>query len=274
MYATDVAWSQIVGSRNSQQDRAAILSWSNSFRLLLLADGMGGHLGGDVASQCVVDRFCDHFINSEQVELRQRLIDSLDAANSVIHQIVREKPELQGMGTTLVAAVFDGLSIQWVSVGDSPMWLLRDGTLRRLNENHSMSVILAEQVAAGEMTNEAAAESPLRGQLLDAIVGERIRMLDAPKSTIALEEGDWLIIASDGVETCTEADILRLVRGSPPPEANEFVKDLLAIVAAAGNKAQDNATVVAMHVAGAERQEELLVKLGDGSPVQESRTEM
>lgn len=274
MYATEVAWSQIVGSRKNQQDRASIISWSNGLRLLLLADGMGGPKSGDIASQCVVDSFCDHFINSDQEDMRQRMIDSLGVANSSLYRRIREKPELAGMGTTLVAAVFDGSSIQWVSIGDSPMWLLRDGSIKRLNQNHSMSVILAEKVASGEMTSAAAAQSPLRSQLLEAIMGEDIKMLDAPESPIALEKGDWLIIASDGVETCSEEDLLRLVCGSSPPAANEFVKNLLAALVDMGKQDQDNATAVVLHVSDTELKEANFAQPGDAFFAGEPCTEV
>lgn len=250
MYHTEVAWAQILGSRAGQQDRAATISWSNGFRLLLLADGMGGHGGGDVASRCVVQHFCDAFTGSDQRDTRQRLLDALDTANGALSEKVKAEPSLAGMGTTLVAAAFDGISLQWVSVGDSPLWLIRDGSIRRLNENHSMSALLAEKVAAGEMRSEDAAASPLRTQLLDAVVGEAFRMLDAPAQPLSLEPGDWVIVASDGLETCAEADILARADQAGSPAARTLVDGLLAAVAGAGRENQDNATVVAMCVSG------------------------
>ena len=84
MYSVQVAWSQIIGARKSQQDSASVVTWPNGFRLLLLADGMGGHVGGDIASSLVIDTFKQQFIESDEQDIKQRLINALDAANLAI----------------------------------------------------------------------------------------------------------------------------------------------------------------------------------------------
>lgn len=272
MYSTEVAWSQIIGTREYQQDHAAIISWPNGFRLLLLADGMGGHTGGDIASHCVIDTFREHFIKSAQEDMRLRMIDSLDAANRTLYHKIKDSPELSGMGTTLVAAIFDGLSLQWISVGDSPMWLIRGGSIKRLNQNHSMSEVLAAKVAAGEMTSEAAAESPMRTQLLEAVMGENIELLDAPESTLRLELDDWLILASDGVETCSEEQILDISLSSPE-SAEVFTTSLLAAVKDVGKHSQDNASVVIMQVNGTQENALNTLQPVEGELVDEPQTE-
>ena len=271
MFATEVAWSQILGERKSQQDYAAIVSWPNGFRLLLLGDGMGGHIGGDIASRSVLETFRDHFVHSEQADMRLRMIESLDVANKELYQMAKAQPELTGMGTTLIALIYDGSSIQWLSVGDSPMWLVRGGNITRINQNHSMSEILAAKVQSGEMSPEEAARSPLRTQLLEAVMGENINMLDAPDSIIPLQEGDWLILASDGVESCEEKDILKLTEIQPnSPEI--FTLNLLKAVSDVGKPSQDNASVVVMQVLGKDTEEPDTVQPANGKMFEEPPT--
>lgn len=245
MLRNDIAWSQIIGTRSSQQDSAGIISWPNGFKLLLLADGMGGHTGGDIASSLAVEVFRNHFIQSEQPDIRKRMIEALTAVNLGIYQKVKETPDLSGMGTTLIAVAFDGLSIQWLSVGDSPLWLIRDGNIKRINQNHSMSVILAEKVAAGEISQEEANTSPDRSQLLEAVMGEDIKMVDAPEDSFLLAEGDCLILASDGVESCGNDEILNLTNDKLMG-AEQLTKAILNAVSDVGKRSQDNASLVVM----------------------------
>jgi serine/threonine protein phosphatase PrpC len=243
----DVAWAQIQGKRKSQQDSAAVMSWPNGFRLLLLADGMGGIHGGDIASALVIEEFKQHFCGSSEPDMRNRLIDALEAANIAVFEHVRQRPELDGMGTTLIAVAFDGLSIQWISVGDSPMWLVRNGRILRLNENHSMAAVLEERVAKGEITQEEAMTSPERSQLLEAVLGENIEMLDAPDKAMEMREGDTLLLASDGVETLTDAYIQEFV-AMPGLDAELLTHKMLDAVESAGRPKQDNATLIALRL--------------------------
>lgn len=272
MYTTEVAWAQIIGTRKSQQDHAAVVSWPNGFRMLLLADGMGGHTGGDIASRMVLEAFRDHFVKSELSDMRERMIASLDTANKTLYQAVRVQPDLSGMGTTLIAVIYDGMSIQWLSIGDSPMWLIRQGEIKRINQNHSMSEILADRVAAGEMSSEDAAQSPLRTQLLEAVMGADIEMLDAPEFILPLAEGDWLILASDGVETCAEEEILRMAQ-QPAIDAEQFTAELLRAVNISNKPSQDNASLVVMHVLTMEVEEPQTVEPARGKSIEEPRSE-
>ncbi|WP_202941137.1 MULTISPECIES: PP2C family protein-serine/threonine phosphatase [Alteromonas] len=271
MYSTNVAWSQIIGARTSQQDHAAVVTWPNGFRLLLLADGMGGHAAGDVASQLVVDTFKQRFIQSQLEDMRERLIDALEYANIAIFHKVKAQPELSGMGTTLIALVYDGLSIQWLSVGDSPIWLVRKDELQRLNENHSMSEVLAEKVAAGQMSEEEARTSPIRSQLLEAVMGENIDRVDAPHHAIALCEGDCLLLASDGVETCPGETILALVQ-QHKDNTEMLTTALLNAVSAIERPKQDNATVIVMQVNKTDIEEPTTVQPETSDPVEEPST--
>ena len=125
-----VATAQISGARDYQEDTLAVQRLQRrrgpraNELLLVLADGMGGHAGGEMASRLVVDCFCAAYSSSPKV-VPEALRSSLDAANECLADAVLDAPELRGMGATLVGCVIRENSLYWVSVGDSPLWVCR-----------------------------------------------------------------------------------------------------------------------------------------------------
>ena len=243
----DLAWGQVQGRRKSQQDSATFVSWADSRHLLLLGDGLGGHVAGDIASTIVTGTFREAFITADELEIQDRLQKSLNTANLAIYDKVKSAPELAGMGTTIIAAYVQEDGLWWVSVGDSPLWLFRKGIGRRLNQNQSVAGILDQQVAAGEISAAQAARTPGRSRLLEAVMGERIQMIDAPGIALPLRAGDVLVLASDGVETCSLADLAEIVSGHSG-SAQALVQDILDAVEAHEEPYQDNATVVVLQL--------------------------
>lgn len=248
----DIAWGQTAGRRESQQDRAACLSWPNDYHLMLLADGIGGHAAGGTASALAVEGFRAAFLDSRDAAARRRLIHALHAANAALAARIRAEPALQGMGTTLLAAAVEDAALHWVSVGDSPLWLLRAGALRRLNENHSMAAVLDRRAAAGEIAAEEAARSPERSRLLAALLGEALEMVDAPVEALPLQPADVVILASDGVETCSPEELLAVAADKAAEPAEAVVNALLRAVASHDRPAQDNATAIVLKMEATE----------------------
>ena len=246
----DVAWGQIQGARPSQQDSAACLAWPNGLHLLLLADGIGGHEGGGTASRTVVESFRRGFTEAPDSAVRDRLMWALQVSNDAIYDRIEAEPELAGMGTTLIAAALNEDALRWVSVGDSAIWLVRDREIRRLNANHSVGAKLDKQVEDGLLSAEEAASSPERSQLLEAVLGQDIELIDAPLDRLRLRPRDSVVLASDGVETCRD-DVLCDLAGSDDKDSSEIVEAILQEIELKANPWQDNATVI-------------VVRLGDG----------
>ena len=247
--AYDIAWDQIQGRRSSQQDCAVCVPIADDQHLLVLADGLGGEIAGDVASAVAVRSFCAAYeAPAMPDEPRARLLAALQAANYAVHDRIVAEPELAGMGTTLTAAVVNGRQLRWVSVGDSPMWLFRNGAVRRLNANHSVAGELADQVAAGDMTAAEAAAAPNRSLLFEAVQGEDIELVDAPDAPEPLEPGDVVVLASDGVESCPPEELAEIVSGIENAEV--LVERVLAAVEAHRLTFQDNATLIVLRVPG------------------------
>ena len=213
---------------------------------MLLADGMGGHAGGDVASKTAIEAFEQGF-NEPAPDLAQRFVEGVDAANDAIRQKQQADPALDGMGTTLVAATITGMTLHWVSVGDSPLWLYRNGRLRRLNADHSMRPLLLDLVESGRMTEEEALSDPRIHQLRSAVYGERVPLIDVNTDGYALQDGDRVLLASDGLETLSEISLLDAINAGKH-NAGIMVRSLLESVTAADRPGQDNATVIVYRV--------------------------
>ena len=208
--------------------------------LLLLADGMGGAAGGAVASRVAVETFTRRFPGLRG-PVDARLRNCLDATTAALQERVRTDPDLDGMGCTVVAALYDGQELSWLSVGDSPMWLFADGRLERLNVDHSMAPVLRRMVETGELSAEEARRDSRRNMLRSAVTPEGPDLVDSAFRSCRLGPGDYLLIASDGLETLSEAKIaqaLRAARDNPENAADS----LFSAVRAADRPRQDNMT--------------------------------
>ena len=208
--------------------------------LMVLADGMGGEAGGATASRCVVEAFMRR-IREPEGGTETWLDACLDAANADIRSRGDADPDLEGMGSTVVAAVYDGQSVSWLSVGDSPMWLFTRGRLVRLNADHSMAPVLDRMAEVGEITREEALGDRTRHMLRAAVTGSELDLIDRGYLPCRLGEGDFLLLASDGIETLSH-DEIELCLGSARGEARATADTLLSAVKAAAKPYQDNVT--------------------------------
>ena len=229
---------QIIGKRSYQED-----DYGFDGPLFLLADGMGGQVRGDMASSTAIKSFMAAYPETTG-PIPDRLRAGLDAANDALAAAIAEQPELEGMGTTLVGVVISERGIDWISVGDSPLWLFRDGQLRRLNADHSMAAVFAEMVAAGRMTQEEADTDSNRHALRSAVMGDEIQIIDVASQPVALQKGDRVILASDGLMTLEDAEIARIMQTLQDEPLDRVVDALIQAVEAANNPQQDNTTVL------------------------------
>lgn len=244
---------QIQGGRNYQEDTYQVFFPDESQEqktraLVVMADGMGGHAGGAVASRMVVESiisYRDRHQNGAMpaVDLLQI---ATDEANRSILDHVRQHPELHGMGCTLVAADFADNSVHWLSVGDSHLYLLRDGVVIQKNDDHSYGAYIDKLQAEGEVIPETPNFTPRRNMLMSYINGEEIAMVDLPQKPFPLRPGDRLIIASDGLDSANTGDFPYISKANAT--AQGFANALIAAVEATGKKNQDNTTVIVIDV--------------------------
>lgn len=244
----DFAGRQIAGSRETQDDYYGFGPLSRDLDgvdgvLLVVADGMGGYSGGAVASRLVVEAFVEDFYLQEGPPAR-RLESSLQAAAKALREkIAHSDPELGQMGSTLVAALWTPGELQWASVGDSALYLFREGAVTRVNADHSMVPVLSKLVAGGMMTAEEAATHPQRNLLRAALTREPLELFEISPSPLKLAPGDIVIAASDGLGTVPAAELAASLAAHADQPASHIAEALLHSVVEARKLKQDNATV-------------------------------
>jgi protein phosphatase len=206
-------------------------------RLLLfaIADGMGGHQGGEVASQTAIEALRAAVAGGRSIN------DAIELANTAVIERAHGRPELAGMGTTMTAVVVAGGRQLLVGhVGDSRAYLLHEGTLQRLTHDHSL---VEELVRDGRLTPEQAESHPQRSIITRALGVDT--EVDVDLYTVEVTPGDRVILCSDGLTTMVrERDVERIARAeSDPQHASEALVD--AANTAGG---EDNITVVVLDV--------------------------
>jgi len=248
----DFAGRQLLGSRKAQEDSYAFSIIADTEGdveklLVVIADGIGGHSGGQNASQIAVEAFVEEFFQHKPtVDSNDSfaLHESLIYANERISQSIDDSEgELHGMGTTLLAATVSRTQLQWISVGDSPLFLFRNNTLQRLNADHSMRPFIANEIAKGKMQAEALAAHPQRNALRSALLGEEISLIDAPAHPFDLKEQDVLLFASDGLQVLDEPTLAAHLAQSQSMTAPQLIRGLFTAITELNNPTQDNATI-------------------------------
>jgi PPM family protein phosphatase len=234
-----------------------------------VADGMGGHVGGDIAARTAVDALRAAFRRRPTVE---GLIAAVQQANTAVWERGRAEPDLRGMGTTLTAAALieatrgEGDRLILVNVGDSRAYRLRKGSLEQLTTDHSV----AEELAArGELTPEEAATHPHR-HILTRVLGVA-PAVDVDAWELSPQVGDRYLICSDGFSNEVGPDLMkRILESVPDPEqaARELVR------AANEEGGNDNITVVILDVeeleSGERDQPEAVTESSGGGPEPDS----
>jgi PPM family protein phosphatase len=243
----DVASGMSQGARDYQED--AITSdfpVGAESGFVVLADGMGGHAAGDVASKIVLTEVFSelkfHFADVQSFETRapEILRNVAEFANETLRQHTRSHPETEGMGATLVVPALVENRLWWISVGDSPLFLFRGGKLTQLNEDHSMAPQIDFMVKSGLMDPEVAANHPDRNCLISVLMGTRIPKIDCPAKPYELRAGDIVLCASDGVQFLTNAQIEKVLHKYRKTRSTEIAERLLEELARLDDPDQDN----------------------------------
>ena len=243
----DVASGISQGARDYQEDAiTADFPVGAEAGFVVLADGMGGHAAGDVASKIVLTEVYSelkfHFADVEAFESRapEVLRGVANLANDTLRQHTRSHPETEGMGATLVVPCLVENRLWWISVGDSPLFLYRGGKLSQLNEDHSMAPQIDFMVKSGLMDAETGANHPDRNCLISVLMGMRIPKVDCPVKPVELKAGDIVICASDGLQFMTNAQIEKVVGKYSRKRSTEIAERLLEELVRLDDPDQDN----------------------------------
>ncbi len=207
--------------------------------LFIVADGMGGHAAGEVASEIAVDTVSYAYYQEDDDDIAVSLVHAIKRANTLIHQRAAENMLRSGMGTTCVAGVLRGGTAYIANVGDSRTYLVRKGQVRQISQDHSW---VAEQVRVGLLTEEQARSHAQRNVITRCLGTQADVEVDIFAEE--LEEGDSFILCSDGLSGFVTDDDLRAIVNQYVPQ--ESVYHL--VERANENGGPDNITAIVVHV--------------------------
>lgn len=234
------------GSRSDQQDSYGISDLTNAalFQrkglLAVIADGMGGLQGGAEISARIIAHFLSAFSQGNQTDDAQALLAMAAGANDAINRHLASSGHRGG--STLAAAILRPGRLFFIAVGDSRLYLLREGTLTQLNRDHTLQSALDEQAIRGEIPLSEAENEPQRAALTRYIGMGHLTAWDRNLRPLPLQRGDAVLLMTDGVfHTLDETEIASLCKGVPPQEAARRVE---AAILAKRKPGQDNFTAI------------------------------
>lgn len=221
----------------------------------ILSDGMGGHAAGDLASRIIVSEIFAQLMlrgtidPDRQADVAPLLQKVVKVANSCIRSYTDANPQKRGMGGTVVATLVTGGMLHWISVGDSLLYLYRDGALTRLNADHSMGPQIDLMVDEGLLDAAAAERHPQRNCLTSALIGEDIPHIDCPATPLELRDGDLIVLASDGLQYLRPELIEATIAQTAEAQSSSVSRALMSALGALDDPEQDNTAIVILKVA-------------------------
>jgi len=211
-------------------------------RLIVIADGMGGHKGGQFASAIAVESVRAAYLESEADSPGAELVAAVQSAHQAIQEFAREHPELEGMGTTCIAIVLRGSELIYAHVGDSRLYLVRNAVITQLTQDQT---VVNQLVQHGLLKPEEAADHPDRGVLTAALgIGAGVAA-EVPEAPITLEPADVLLLCTDGLYDLVGDQELAAATANPPSAACRALIDL-----AKSRGGFDNITVQILKIEG------------------------
>ncbi len=230
-----IAQSDLGLVRDGNEDSALI-----SANLIAVADGMGGHAGGEVASAIAINTLQQLLpvISDPAIDLDSRADLFLNISYEVDAEILRvskEKPELSGMGTTLTALSLSDNQVDLLHIGDSRCYRFRDNKLEKLSYDHTVMQELLDQ---GRLTPEEVFDHPQRSLLTQALMGDS--GIDPVLMSYEVKAGDKFLLCSDGLtNVLSELEITKIIKATPE---DQLLDQLIKETKAKG--APDNITIV------------------------------
>jgi len=186
-------------------------------RLAVIADGMGGQEGGQIASMLAVETVRDVFLNGEAEDPISALESAYQSAHKAIQEYARMHPELAGMGTTCTAAVLKDGHVTYGHVGDSRLYLLRNGVIVQLTRDQSY---VQQMVDSGVINSDEAKTHPSRNILTSALGSDSTVEADFAEAPIPLLASDVLLLCTDGLHGfVSDGEMLEATSKNPPREA-------------------------------------------------------
>lgn len=208
--------------RDHNEDSVIIVKNNGNDYLMAIADGMGGHSAGEVASSIAISylgkHFKDTFLNMSKVDAVNWIRNAVDEINTLIFQHEKTHPESKGMGTTLVLAVLTKDYLLFGNVGDSSGFVLKDDKLHKVTYDHTLVNLL---VSAGELTQEEANVHPKKNVLMKALGASLEVDVDIFDCDMDISQ---ILLSSDGLTNMLDKDQIEKVLASDASIEDKVIK--------------------------------------------------
>ena len=254
---------QHIGKRLSQQDAFAFSDNNDrgfvhhSGLLAVLCDGMGGMALGDKASNCAVQAMLTSYMKkTPQQTILEALQCGLQVANQGVLNLAKEAGMADNVGTTLAAAAVHNEQLYWIAVGDSRIYLLRDGIATQITEDHNYAMELEWRVEQGQVSPAEAAHDPERQALVSYLGMPKLPYISVSTKPLSVHSGDIILLCSDGLYGSLAPGQLVEVMGNFPGLPDQMIQAVLD----KGYLHQDNITVL-MLTCGSKTNTSILDKL-------------
>lgn len=242
-----------MGARKQQQDAFGISELKEEIIkdkgiMVILADGMGGLSGGEKASMATVISCLNYFDTHEMAEpIPEEIVHMAEYVNCEVRQVLGNR--CGESGSTLIAVLVKDRQLYWISVGDSRIYLCRNGELRQLSQDHNYAAVLQEKVDAGEMAQEEALKDSQRNALTSYIGIECLEKIDYETKPHELLDGDRILLMTDGVyNTLSQEEIM----DSMQYDIDKSMMHLGMQIEGKRKKNQDNYTTIVIEINYAE----------------------
>ena len=210
--------------------------------LFVVADGMGGHKAGDYASKLAVTTMVEEIAGSDETIPEKLLGRAIETANGKVRESAERMPELEGMGTTVVAASCDGDTLSIANVGDSRLYIVSGHEIRQITRDHSW---VEEMVRRGGLGRDEARNHPDKNIITRAVGAENTIKVDF--FSVKLKEGDLILMCTDGLTNMLEDEEIRMILDG----ARDIVEKAEELVRRANeNGGMDNISVILIEPLG------------------------
>ena len=223
--------------RKRNEDRFFVKKMGHGYTLLMVADGLGGHSGGDIASKIVAHKMAELVVN--HADIKRGLRDQVLASHEAIKKEGNKNEALEGMASTVTALLLSTGTAHWIHVGDSRLYLFRNKILTQVTIDQNMAQFMVDE---GELSKEDAQSSKLR-HVLEQCVG--IDECIPISGCLKIQSGDMVMLCTDGLHGELKDDILSDLM-SQPVDIEKKTASLLNAALEAGGR--DNITIVLAEV--------------------------
>lgn len=242
-----VALSSVLGTRESQQDSCYADTDSDRTAIGIVCDGMGGLQGGEIASQTAVKMFVEDY---EQIRYTQDnyydfFQNEIKDIDTMITHLKNDKGEYLNAGTTLVAVTITDGFLQWVSVGDSKIYIIRDDDMVCVTKEHNYQTLLNERLLNADISEADYVAESKRGAALISYLGMgNVSLMDLNPNPLQLQDNDVILLCSDGLYKALSDDIIFNIVTNNPGDPEKILRVLQEEAFLASPNSQDNTSIV------------------------------